>query len=502
MSLVSVLPTELLERIMFAALGIPDREDEHLCRGLPLLVEHHPQHKAHRAPYYATKKHTGPWSLRNVCHQWRTLVESSPRMWSHIFIDDFHSRHAETLKAFLAYSGSSPLYISVFVTAPSAPSEHESFRILAAESTRWQTANIHLRNFRDHSALEFLRPLSQNLTRLHTLKLAWTCYARHVLPRDYRAVDICSLAGPNNPFTSLPSLRYLDLSGVEVGQQPTEFDFYFARLHQLALGKCLYGVIPLQCKCLTSLSLTSKSIRLPSHTRLSLPSLKHLDISHVLFSPLTSWLRDAVLTSLESLAIYVCGQDLCEFRALLSSLQCDNLRRLIIVSRNQHGSDMPASEKFIDILNEFPSVETLSIVLSLSRKFSKGDDWSDLWDFIFLLNSDEYDTLPRLRCLEIEVNVHDKADAVSDWEGTGLIIPAPIDFVEMLESRCTREGGTAGEKEEHNLLTELTWRSNCQLLCVDEDEERVRALEGEGLKFERYMIGDDDAALALTKYFF
>jgi hypothetical protein len=210
MSLVSVLPTELLERIMFAALGIPDRDDQHVYRGLPLLVQHHPHLKVHGAPYYATKKHTGPWSLRNVCHQWRTLVESSPRMWSHIFIDDFHSRHAETLKAFLAYSGSSPLYVSVLVhTAASdaraaAPSQYESFRILAAESTRWQTAYIHIRDFRDYSFLELLRPLSQNLTRLHTLKLAWTCYARPVLPRDYRVVDICYLAGPNNPFTLSP----------------------------------------------------------------------------------------------------------------------------------------------------------------------------------------------------------------------------------------------------------------------------------------------------------
>jgi hypothetical protein len=216
---ISVLPADLPERIMFAALEIPNRGDERFYHGPPLLIECHP------APYYATSRHAGPWLFRNVCYQWRTLVESSPRMWSHIFIKDCHSnsRHTETLKTFISYSGSSSHHILAYVQhiAPGLSLEYESFRILAAGSSRWRSARIHLSNFERHASLELLRPLIGNLPRLHTLKLSLTLFNWSLTVPS--AADLCSsLAGPNNPFTSLPSLRYLDLSGVYVSQQPTD----------------------------------------------------------------------------------------------------------------------------------------------------------------------------------------------------------------------------------------------------------------------------------------
>jgi hypothetical protein len=477
---------------MFAALGIPNREDEHLYRGgLPLLIERHP------APYYATAKHAGPWLLRNVCYQWRTLVESSPRMWSHIFIRDCHSRHTETLKTFIAYSGSSALHIYVRVqySAPASTLEYESFRILAAESSRWHSASIYLFNFEHCASLEFLRPLSGNLPRLHTLKLSSIrCHAFSVT----RNMDICTLAGSNNPFTSLPSLRYLDLSDVHVSRHLKDFDFHLAELRQLVLGRGSNGAILLQCKRLISLSLTAYYILPPSNVPLILPSPKHLDISHE-----RCGLRDAVLTSLESLVINVCVNKsyLPALTSLLSSLQCDSLRRLVLISRSQYRSTTLSPETVIGTVTPFPRIESLSIVYSLTKK--QLSDWSDLQVFSCLLNREEHDISPELRYLEIEVNVTDKAAAAPDGEHSESIIPAPVTLVEMLESRCRREGRTRREEDGTNTLREVIWRSNCELLFAGEDEKRVRTLEEKGLKFERFIVDDDDdAALALDKYFF
>jgi hypothetical protein len=92
------IPTELLERILLASLGIPNRGEEVLSLDVHLHYDK------------VTQTTGGVWALREVCHQWKVLVESSPRMWTSLYIDFGPPTlpSLDLVKTYLERSGTQP----------------------------------------------------------------------------------------------------------------------------------------------------------------------------------------------------------------------------------------------------------------------------------------------------------------------------------------------------------------------------------------------------------
>ncbi|KAJ6457235.1 hypothetical protein C8R45DRAFT_1081901 [Mycena sanguinolenta] len=127
-----------------------------------------------------------PWNLSRVCSLWRTIVLSSPDLWSRISIHSSRTFPIHALQAQLQRSQPRPL--TVTFSCEGLNSNMNGLGLLLEHSARWESVSL-LRPPRD-TILRFntLNQLHVSLPRLHTLSFkrsddSETCTAFERAPR-------------------------------------------------------------------------------------------------------------------------------------------------------------------------------------------------------------------------------------------------------------------------------------------------------------------------------
>ncbi|KAK0237732.1 hypothetical protein EDD85DRAFT_555102 [Armillaria nabsnona] len=233
----------------------------------------------------------GPWELSHVCGAWRDVVLSYPQLWSHIVLQFWTGRPAETLhhtlsalQAMILHSAQHPLDI-VFELGEDSENEDaaiEVFPVILEESYRWRSMDLNL----SLPLLEQLKLIRGKIPCLESLILKITCDLPSVeeLPEDVRSV-----------FTDAPRLQKVTLHHTS---RPSDFMFPLHITHLATYMRNVSNVEAYQSLVECHLALPAMSDPNFSPPRLIyLPNVRRLFVSSL--DPLP-WLS---LPSLDDLTI-------------------------------------------------------------------------------------------------------------------------------------------------------------------------------------------------------
>jgi hypothetical protein len=476
------IPTEILERILLATLGIPNNGES------ALSLDTHFEYGN------VIQTDAGVWILRQVCRRWKILVDSSPRMWTclHLEFGPFDSKLPSLgiVQAYLKRSSTLPLDVSFHVDSESGlpssvrygngwtisgQSYKDAFLAFCAQSFRWRTAKIRIHE----SHVDILSQVT-NLDNLVLLRL-------DVIP-FYASEEE---GGPNLPasWTTLPSIQFLDLQ--ESRLIPNEGSF--ANIRQLALRPRVRDVSFHQFSLLTSLTFTSGADPLSLRGPVEHLALRALDITQTRLRR-ASELR-LVLKSLNSLATSIYDpSDVISLSKVLSFFQCQNLSKLVVrlmgkkvTARDRgelsklfascHSLEIVCMSIYAGSVSPFSREESSAVI---SRAFA-------IWK---LFNRQQYSYLPKLKhlevCLEFRRTVLDPLK----------FMPAPAaELIDMMESRANIStsnliSATPSPTEDGCLLPLecVTWRSAMSLSFSDTDQEHLNLLRQRGLRYESFIM--------------
>ncbi|KAL0957053.1 hypothetical protein HGRIS_003153 [Hohenbuehelia grisea] len=158
---------------------------------------------ASREPAYHNSLDTRrwPWKYTHVCRTWRAVTITSPLLWSQITIHIIGNKPAaarDILEVYLRRSGAVPLHIHISWKVVESIDTHlvidDIIDTLAAESSRWRTANLRL----GRAQLLRFAPIKGSLSLLKHLNILVT-----ELPSDFPVVDL---------FVGTPRLTSVQIS--------------------------------------------------------------------------------------------------------------------------------------------------------------------------------------------------------------------------------------------------------------------------------------------------
>jgi hypothetical protein len=462
------VPTEILERILLATLGIPNSGEDALSLDTQFEYSN------------AICTDAGVWALRKVCRRWRTLVDSSPRMWTcfHLEFNSIVCPSLDVVQAYLKRSGTLPLDISFHVDKESHlasllrenlwRSGTEIFLAVCVQAFRWRTANIRIHEV----DVPYVLSLVMDLESLVLLRLA--------VDRLHSSEDGDVLKLPAS-WTHLPCIQFLDLE--ESCSMLNEGSFW--NIRQLALCPCWEHVTLLNLSKLTSLAFLSGEATLTLRP-VELPALRALDLTQTSLY----WVSRLCLVtkSLTSLAAAINKPpDFITLSKIISSFQCYNLSKLVIRFMNHN---VIASD-YGDLSKLFGSCRCLEIVcMSIHDRTLYARKPSavmlnivGIWK---LFNRQQHFYLPKLKhldfCLEIPL-------------GSPKPIAAPAELLDMMESRAHNAisnsllAATSPTEDGGLLPLEcVTWRSAMSLSFSDTDQEHLNLLRQRGLRYESFIM--------------
>ncbi|KZP32563.1 hypothetical protein FIBSPDRAFT_1036716 [Athelia psychrophila] len=142
-------------------------------------------------PHLRLSKLHAPLLLQGVCRRWRDVVQSTPAVWSYIYLDFDRRNYSDDDRCFeflstcLSRSGQYPLSISLKARMwPPAQSGDRVLALLTAQCERWHT--VHLQG--QSSMLSQLSKVKGRLSSLHSVHLNPSSWAEPMPLLDTFAV--------------------------------------------------------------------------------------------------------------------------------------------------------------------------------------------------------------------------------------------------------------------------------------------------------------------------
>ncbi|KAF8656023.1 hypothetical protein AX16_002811 [Volvariella volvacea WC 439] len=304
-----------------------------------------------------------PWSLGQVCRQWRLLSISAPRLWSHFIVDlerimpGAGGGPTALTEQWMERASNVPLTISF---SPGGPNRIASnvLRILLRHITRWVQVNLHI--------TEHLYPILDKFSKMHrdlelpVLKsLTYSTCAAHRKPITLfrHAPQLCEVAHPKPSSMCPVELPWLQLTHLS---RPVQGDDGNSSTNQTN-PTTIHGIIqacPYLISCTVELAVGQNQVAAGASTTLvHRPRITHLALKELrILAPLRVNMSFFQFPQLESLTLDAFYSPL---QSLLECVQQSQCKIHTLALRHIPEKDVVV---FVQILNLLPSLINLEVV--------------------------------------------------------------------------------------------------------------------------------------------